>query len=731
MKKILLLIFFINTLLFSQSSEFIKGVDVSFIPQIEDLGGAYFTKGLQTDPVEIFNQNGVAYIRLRLWHTPANGYCGLASTIQMASRVKQSGLKFLLDIHYSDTWADPAHQTKPLAWQSLSYTQLMDSVYSYTNYVVQTLNAANVLPDMIQIGNEITGGFLWPEGKVGGTYNTTTQWEQFTTLLKTAHNAVVAALPEVKIPIMIHIDRGGDNSGSKWFYDKMISYQVPFDYIGLSFYPWWHGTLTNLSQNLNDLAVRYGKDIIVVETAYPWTLQAYDNNTNIVGNTSQLHSGYPATVEGQFNYLFDLIQIIKNVPNSKGKGLFYWAPEYISVQPIGSSWENLALFNFQGKVLNSITAFNEIDTSGSISVTFKLNTSTNWDTLHASAFAQLRGEVINGSNILPSGESLSWDQNSEVIMQNTNGDYWQRTIRVLPGSEIHYKYWTGHSVNDPTFLRLGWEGPIQPYDLTNENYRKFIAGNQDTVLQVEFYNSSGTSLNQYWKPITPQKDSVAIYFRVNMGGVASTGRFNPNLNGPVCVRGASLDSVSILSWDQNNLILTREVSSINDGSFWSGVIYYPITCANENQRYKYFIENDSQNAWENNIADRNFIIPSRDTTISWVYFDNQSVVTDAVEELEPVSDFILYQNYPNPFNPSTIISWQLAASSNVSLKIFDILGNEIGILVNEYMQPGVHSFLYNINNTDTKSVKYLSSGIYFFRLITDKGTKSIKAVILK
>jgi len=727
MKKIVLLIFFINTLLFSQSSEFIKGVDVSFIPQIEDLGGAYYTEGTQTDPVEIFSQNGVGYIRLRLWHTPANGYCGLASTIQMASRVKQLGLKFLLDIHYSDTWADPAHQTKPLAWQSLSYPQLVDSIYSYTYYVVQTLNAANVRPDMIQIGNEITVGFLWPEGRVGGSYNTTTQWQQFTTLLKTARNAIVDAVPGVTVPIMLHIDRGGDNSGSRWFYDKMNSYQVPFDYIGLSFYPWWHGTLTNLSQNLNDLAIRYGKNIIVAETAYPWTLQPYDNTNNIVGNTSQLLSGYPSTVDGQFNFLFDLMQIIKNTPNNKGNGLFYWASEYISVQPIGSPWENLALFNFQGEVLNSITAFNEIDTTGSISVTFRMNSSTNWDTLKASAFVQLRGEVTNGSNSLPSGENLSWDQNSQVVLQNVGGDYWERTIRVLPGTEIHYKYWTGHSISDPTFLRLGWEGPIQPHDSTTGNYRKFIAGDQDTILQIEYYNSSGTTVNQYWKPFEPKQDSIAIYFRVNMGGVTSTGRFNPNVNGPVGVRGSAVNSINILSWDNTNLILTRENSSVNSGSFWSDVAYYPLSSVNENQAYKFFIENDSQNGWENNISDRHFIIPSRDTTISWVYFDNQPVITSVDEESEPVSDFILYQNYPNPFNPATKISWQTPVSGFQTLKVYDVLGNELSILVDEYRPAGNYEIDYDASFAGSA----LSSGIYFFRLTTEIGTKSIKAILLK
>lgn len=376
MKKILLLILCLNVFLSAQQSEFIKGFDVSFIPQIEDLDGHYYVNGVETDPFEIFNDNEINYIRLRLWHTPETGYCGLESTLELASRIKQSGAKFLLDIHYSDTWADPAHQEKPAAWQSLSYQQLVDSIYVYTFNVIQAFDAINALPDMVQIGNEIISGMLWPEGRVGGSYNTPQQWQQFTNLLKNARNAVIAAEPDTTIPIMIHIDRGGDNTGSRWFFDNLNSYQVPFDIIGQSFYPWWHGTLTQLSQNLNDLTARYNKDIIVVETAYPWTLLWDDNVNNIVGNNSQLHNGYLATPQGQYNFLYDLIEIVKNVQNNKGIGVFYWAPEYISVPPIGSTWENLALFDFNGETLTSIKAFHEpvsVDGGGNINFDFKLH----------------------------------------------------------------------------------------------------------------------------------------------------------------------------------------------------------------------------------------------------------------------------------------------------------------------------------------------------------------------
>jgi len=727
-KQIFLLLLFITASLVAQTSEFIKGADISYVPQIEDLGGKYYVDGVETDPVEIFSQNQFNYIRLRLWHSPASGYIGLESTLNMASRIKQDSLKFLLNFHYSDSWADPGQQTKPAAWQSLTYEELVDSIYAYTYNVIQAFEAVNALPDMVQLGNEIISGFLWPEGRVGGSYDTPQQWQQFTTLLKSARNAVINAVPDTTIPIMIHIDRGGDNNGSRWFFNNVInSYQVPFDIIGQSFYPWWHGTFTQLSQNLNDLAGRYNKDIIVAEIAYPWTLQGYDNRNNFVWNSSQLHQGYPASVEGQFNYLYDLIQIVKDVTNGKGVGVFYWAPEYISVQPIGSVWENVTLFDFGGEALSSFAAFHEPDTSGGISVTFRLNTSTNWDTLYSDGFVQIRGEVANGTNILPNGERLQWDQSSELILENINGDYWEKTVQVFSGSEIQYKYWTGHDINNPTFLRLGWEGPIQPYDSIAGNYRKFLAGVTDTILQVEYYNSSGTSVNQYWKPFEHKEDSIAVYFRVNVGGVTSIGRFDPDVNGPVGVRGGPVNNLNILSWTETK-VLSREELSVYNGSFWSGVVYYPVNVAGEEQTYKFFIENDTDNGWENNVTDRTLIIPSKDTTIHWVSFDSQPVVVSIEDEGNVILDFKLHQNYPNPFNPSTRIQYELTTQVHTKIIVYNSLGEEINILVNEIKHSGNHFVEWNGRDSDNN---ILSSGIYLIKLITDKNTTSIKTILLK
>src|SRR4030067_853450 len=314
MYLVLLIIIFINVVNSAQTGNFINGSDISFLQQVENNGGNYYKDGLLSDPLDIFQQNEVNYIRRRIWHTPAAGYNNLEKTLLMAARIKAAGFKFLLDFHYSDTWADPGWQEKPAAWDTLSFEELNDSLYSYTFNVIHTFDSLNLLPDMVQIGNEITNGFLQPDGLIGddyrGFYNTPAQWAKFTTLLTTANDAVNDAVDDTTIPIMIHIDNGIGNIGCRRFIDSLNANQIPFDVIGLTYYPWWQGTLTSLTQNVNDLAVSYDKDIIVVETAYPWTLDSLSDNTgNFVTNQGQLHSGYPASLFGRYSFLYSLIKI--------------------------------------------------------------------------------------------------------------------------------------------------------------------------------------------------------------------------------------------------------------------------------------------------------------------------------------------------------------------------------------------------------------------------------------
>ena len=243
------------------------GADISFLPELEDRGMKFSDKDVQKDAVTILRDHGLNYIRLRLFVNPENdsgyspkkGFCDLKHTIDMAKRVKSAGMKFLLDFHYSDTWADPQKQFKPAAWKGLSFDQLKRAVFAYSKNVIQALKNAGAAPDMVQIGNEINHGMIWPDGHVNNM-------DSLAQLVYAGIQGVKAVDPS--IAIMLHIALGGQNDEARFFLDNMIVRGVPFDVIGLSYYPRWHGTLEDLKYNLDDLARRYDKDVIVVEYSH-------------------------------------------------------------------------------------------------------------------------------------------------------------------------------------------------------------------------------------------------------------------------------------------------------------------------------------------------------------------------------------------------------------------------------------------------------------------------------
>ncbi|MGA2739075.1 MAG: glycosyl hydrolase 53 family protein, partial [Bryobacteraceae bacterium] len=223
------------------SDEYAIGADLSFLKQAEDEGVQFKDGGVRKPGLQIFREHGYNWVRLRLFHTPSELPNNLEYTIAMAKRAKQLGFRFLLDFHYSDTWADPAHQVIPRAWAGKSHTDLVQAVFTYSRDTVAALRDAGVMPDMIQPGNEITSGMLWPDGKLPA------HWSNFIDLLKSAIAGINAGSPEAKPPrIMIHIDRGGDKEATRFFFDRLIAAHVPFDVIGQSYYPWWQGSLANL-----------------------------------------------------------------------------------------------------------------------------------------------------------------------------------------------------------------------------------------------------------------------------------------------------------------------------------------------------------------------------------------------------------------------------------------------------------------------------------------------------
>lgn len=240
------------------------GADISFLPELESRGIKFSDKGVQKDAIEILKDHGFNYVRLRIFNDPARdsgyspgkGFCDLEHTKAMAKRVKAAGMKLLLDFHYSDYWADPGKQYKPAAWKGLSFPELKDALYGFTRKVMQELKDQGTTPDMVQIGNEINHGIVWPEGNVAN-------FDQLAQLVSAGTAAVKSVDPTVIM--MLHVALGGQNHESVFFIDNMIARGVHFDVIGESYYPKWHGTLDDLRNNLNDLVRRYNKDIIVVE----------------------------------------------------------------------------------------------------------------------------------------------------------------------------------------------------------------------------------------------------------------------------------------------------------------------------------------------------------------------------------------------------------------------------------------------------------------------------------
>lgn len=337
---------------------FYRGADISSLPELESDSVLFRDNSITDDALSILKMHGINSIRIRLWHTPDEPWNGLNKTLEMAQRIKNAGLHFLLDIHYSDWWADPAHQTPPSVWDALTVDEMADSVYNYTSHVMSSLLNVGALPDMVQIGNEIGCGMLWPLGAVCGENDTAEQWQNLAGFINAGVQAVADAAGD-SVQIMIHDFRGGDASGALWFYSHLDEYGVEYDVIGLSYYPWWHGDLSDLAANMGNLAYTFEKPVVVVETAYPWTLAWNDNTNNIVGSEDQLLSGYPATPAGQAQFLSDLMDRVEDVWGGYGSGVYYWEPAWTSGASSGSPWENLALFDFEGGALEGLRVFQE------------------------------------------------------------------------------------------------------------------------------------------------------------------------------------------------------------------------------------------------------------------------------------------------------------------------------------------------------------------------------------
>jgi arabinogalactan endo-1,4-beta-galactosidase len=339
----------------------VRGADISFTLQEEAVGRTVTDNGEALPVEQILARHGANYSRLRVWVDPPAGTSDLRAALTLAARAHAAGTKLLLDLHFSDTWADRHYQQTPAAWANLGTDALQATVEGYTRETVAAFARQGTPVDIVQIGNEVTNGFLWPAGQIyqnGGEH-----WAGFTDLLRAGIKGAKEASPAQAPAIMIHTDTGGDADASTYFFDHLQQHDVAFDLIGLTYYPFWNGSLADLSRNLDNLASRYGKDIVIAETAYPWTLSSGEDGPTVVNNMLALPDAalYPPTAQGQEKFLQALGKVLREVPGGHGAGFFYWEPGWLpgvaADAHTGNTHNNLTLFDWWGKGLPALDAF--------------------------------------------------------------------------------------------------------------------------------------------------------------------------------------------------------------------------------------------------------------------------------------------------------------------------------------------------------------------------------------
>lgn len=360
--------------------KFVKGMDLSTLLELERCGAKYYDNGEERDLLAIMKSYDVDTIRIRLWNDPWSetgesygaGENDLKTSLEIAKRVTAAGFGVLLNFHYSDFWADPGKQIKPKAWADYGVKELEQAVYDYTLESMQTFLDAGVNITMVQVGNELSNGLLWPEGKVPNYDN-----------IATFVNAGIRAVrkEDAAIPVMIHLDNGGNNALYREWFDNFTKRGEDFEIIGLSYYPFWHGSLQMLNDNMNDIAERYGKDLVIAEVSMGYTMEDYKNYEKLSDEERKGYATrpalvekieYPMTKQGQYDFMEDFLNRISHIKGGKGKGFFYWEPAWIPVPgsgwatpaslkymndpgPCGNEWANQALFDYDGNALPTLS----------------------------------------------------------------------------------------------------------------------------------------------------------------------------------------------------------------------------------------------------------------------------------------------------------------------------------------------------------------------------------------
>ncbi len=367
--------------------EWVKAMDLSSLSEVERAGGRFYDHGVEGDAMDILKSYGMNLLRLRLWNDPytedgesyGGGGCDLTTVLGLAGRAKEKGIGWMLDFHYSDCWTDPGKQTVPKAWRGMDVPQLERAVYEYTFETLNQCKEKGLTPKLVAVGNELSNGLLWPYGK-------TPEYGNIARFVSAGIRAVREASDS--IPVMVHLDNGGNQQLYQTWFDAYIENGgADFEYIGLSYYPFWHGTLDMLEANMKMLAKRYHKKLFVAEVSMGYTLLDYAEyekldaaNRKGMAAKPEVASDvpYPMTKQGQADFMSDFLQTISRTPDKLCQGFCYWEPawlpapgsqwatrsacEYMGEKgPGGNEWANQALFDYDGHALPALSVIRDFE----------------------------------------------------------------------------------------------------------------------------------------------------------------------------------------------------------------------------------------------------------------------------------------------------------------------------------------------------------------------------------
>lgn len=491
--------------------DFIFGVDMSSILEVEENGGVFYNElGEEQDVFEILKNNGINYVRIRLWVDPyseegeafGGGTTDTARGIEIAKRAARVGMRICIDFHYSDFWADPGKQEIPRAWKLLNDTDLKETLYNYTYDTVKEFEEAGVRPHMVQVGNEINNGMMYPKGRLS-LYG----YDRLAELLSVAIGAVNDISEDILI--VIHIAEGASEQRVTYFFDNILEYDVEFDIIGLSYYSFWHGPLSDLYETLEIVDERYEQDVIIMEYSYGWTDYSNEYASNIYNSGLEADGGYKTSLQGQVSYIRDVNAAIASIDS--GIGSFYWEPAWLAVDGSGwafegartylegqgdasglgkVSWANQALFSYSGKVLPSIKVFDLMSTSSfdeELIVDYEdemniiLNIKAD-DTLPSNLIVYTN---LDRRTLIP----ITWNQ-SDLDSITTPGDY--VVNGTIENAGVSYPVTANVEAYENYFINSSFEdGGKVPRDITDFSTVNGwdVTSNVDTAVKIESKNA--------------------------------------------------------------------------------------------------------------------------------------------------------------------------------------------------------------------------------------------------